>query len=147
MIFKPFSSLVYICAHRMSPAAPNPAAKARANADVTTGSTSLLTAAKGKLQTVSGKVRGLFRVPTPPEPELEAPVEDTSNDVQMVDETIPPSEEEDAELSATNLPTGKELLDMAGFDTTAAQELSDFEGDDAEEPPKPTEEPQTNGAE
>ncbi|KAK7693479.1 hypothetical protein QCA50_003047 [Cerrena zonata] len=127
--------------------APNPAAKARANADVTTGSTSLLTAAKGKLQTVSGKVRGLFRVPTPPEPELEAPVEDTSNDVQMVDETIPPSEEEDAELSATNLPTGKELLDMAGFDTTAAQELSDFEGDDAEEAPKPAEEPQTNGAE
>lgn len=127
--------------------------KARALASVTTGSTSLLTAGKGGLQTLSRKARGLLGVPVQPEPEPqpehepEAVVQDLSNDVQMDDETVAPSDENDVELEASNLPTGKELLDMAGFDTTAAQELSDFEEGEDAQVPKPTEDPQPNGTE
>lgn len=66
-------------------------------------------------------------------------------DVQMEDETIAPSDEGDIEISSANPPTGSQLLDMAGFDKAAAEELPDF--DDDGDVPKPAEEQQPNGAE
>ncbi|CAL1704635.1 unnamed protein product [Somion occarium] len=107
----------------------------RVSNGVISGSTSLLTAAKGKLQTMTGKVKGLLGVSSQDDT-ISVPTSDPNEDVLMIVDQDPATLVA-SEPPAPSVPSAKELLDMAGFDAAAAQELSDFE--DGDEPAVPAE--------
>ncbi|KZT70133.1 hypothetical protein DAEQUDRAFT_725756 [Daedalea quercina L-15889] len=112
-----------------------PSAKAgpgRSSSGMVTGSTSLLTATKGALRTIKGKVFPARRARANEQgqesgdgDELSAAVDGSKREPEVVEQLPPP-------------PTGQELLRQAGYNAADAQNLSDFENDiDAHGEPDP----------